>query len=247
MSAINSSTTPDVSQCCCACMQEPTTTRSADGGVVYESEYYTIKVSDRGEVNVHNKETGEEYRVWGDPHVDVDGEHAFDFWGQTTFTLDHGTKITFETVPWNGNENMTVASKVTITEGDYGVHVTGVDPNTRGDLDFVETNGYFLDAVVRDGNTIYENPFGSGFLGVDNNGNVSSVDQNFINGTDESKANELVNHWQKFLQMYAGVTAITIAGTFLSAFFQLGVDLGRSDDPPNPFLFTLVRNALDAA
>ena len=47
-----------------------------------------------------------------------------------------------------------------------------------------------LAAVVRDGNTLYENPVGSGFIVVDGWGNLRQVDQNWINQTDEQKRDD---------------------------------------------------------
>ena len=118
------------------------TQRTADGRVQFENENYRITAGDNDEVIVFNKGTGENYRIWGDPHVEIDGKHAFDFWGQTTFQLDDGTKVTIETTPWaQGGDGATVASVVTITDGDYGVQISGVDSNTRGDLSFQEFAG----------------------------------------------------------------------------------------------------------
>ncbi len=243
MSEINSSlTTSGVSGYDCVCLQDPSTTIDARGNVVFENANYTISVNDRGEVKVFNKETGENYRVWGDPHVNIDGEHAFDFWGQTTFVLDDGTKVTIETTPWRGNENMTISSKVTITDGDYGVHITGVDDNVLGDLSYQEFNGYVLDAVVRDGNTLYENPVGQGFIVVDEWGNLRQVDQSWINRTDELKGNEFVQPFANLIRLYAGIAMITFSGAFLSG-FALGNAVREATQPPNPFILNLGRVA----
>ena len=62
------------------------------------------------EMTIVNETTGETTRIWGDPHVDVDGKRAFDFWGTSTFVLENGTKITINTEQWAGNPNMYVAS-----------------------------------------------------------------------------------------------------------------------------------------
>lgn len=208
---------------------------------MFENENYTIKVTDGGEVITTNKNTGETYRVWGDPHVMIDGNHAFDFWGTTTFVLDDGTKITMQTTPWAGNEDMTVASKVTITDGDFGVHITGVDPNARGDLSMVEVNGELADFVMRDGNTLYENPFGAGFLGVEG-GSIVQVDQAYINGTDEQKLAELTESFTDQFENIGGLMAVTFFGAFLSG-MNLGQDLNNAvQDSANNFLLSLVRS-----
>jgi len=64
------------------------------GKVQFENDNYRITMGDNNEVIIKNKNTGEEYKAWGDPHVNIDGKHAFDFWGTTTFSLDDGTKVT---------------------------------------------------------------------------------------------------------------------------------------------------------
>jgi hypothetical protein len=194
-------------------------TTMVGGKVQFENDNYRITVGDDNSVNIHNKNTGEDYQVWGDPHVNVDGQHAFDFWGTTTFALDDGTKVTIQTTPWANNPSATLASKVTITNGDYGVHITGVDSNTVGDLHFDEAKGWggLLDAVVADGNTIYENSYGKGFVGFDAQGRLRQVDQSFINGTDLTKAGQLKDRFGGAFQLLAGLLSVTFIGAFLGS------------------------------
>lgn len=240
--------------------QEPTTTRGADGTVNFENENYKVKVNDTGEINVTNKQTGETYRVWGDPHMDIDGKHAFDFWGTTTLNLDDGTKITIDTTPWKGGNNgATIASKVTITDGqsDYGVQITGVDDNKTGDLKFNETSkGWLMDAMVDDGNVFHENPAGKGFVAVDNRGNIHSVDQNWVNKTDETKTGsgnqdvdakvkDLVDQFAKLVSVFSGIVAIQFLGAFLSSMESSsqtsesnGRPARRNDDDDMSFSFS---------
>lgn len=205
------------------------TQRTADGRVRFENDNYTITAGDNNEVLVKNKNTGEEYRIWGDPHVEVDGEHAFDFWGQTTFVLDDGTKVTIETTPWEGGDNgATVASEVTITDGksDYTAVISGVDTNTKGDLSFREYEGdvaQMVELAERDGNTVYENENGRGFFAVDRDGNIRNVDQAFINATDEVKNGgpTFMQQYAEMFQMFSGLMSIFFDGSFDS------VDDGR--------------------
>lgn len=202
------------------------TQRTADGRVQFENDNYRITADDNDQVVIFNKATGENYRIWGDPHVEIDGRHAFDFWGQTTFQLDDGTKVTIETTPWaKGGNGATVASVVTITDGDYGVQISGVDSNTRGDLSFQEVagGGQVLDAAVRDGNVLLENEGGSGFLAVDRNGNVQTVDQAFIHATDELKNGgpDFLAHFAEIFSFFTGLVSIAFNG---------GLALG-SDNP----------------
>lgn len=126
---------------------------------------YKLDVNENNsEINIINSNTGETTKIWGDPHVDVDGKHAFDFWGTTTFTLENGTKVTINTEQWNGNPDAYVASEVVVTRGDQAATIKGVSQNATGDLSVTtSTNGRALDAATRDGYTLHENASGSGW------------------------------------------------------------------------------------
>lgn len=158
-------------------------TAMKEGHVAFENAHYTIDVNDKGEIKINNKDTGEHYRIWGDPHVDVDGKRAFDFKGDTSFILEDGTKITVETTPWKGNNGQTISSTVSIIDGEsaYGVRITGVDDNQLGDLAYEEVPqfGSFLDAMLDDGNYVHENPLGQGFIAVGKDG-WAEVDQSVM-------------------------------------------------------------------
>ena len=188
------------------------------GKVCFENDNYRITMGDDNTVNIYNKNTGESYLAWGDPHMNVDGQHAFDFWGTTTLSLDDGTKVTIETTPWLNNPEMTLSSKVTITSGDYAVQVSGIDTNQIGDLKFEEGKGWggLADLLVADGNVIYENPFGKGFLGLEG-GQIQQVDQGYINKTDLSKsANLQALAADAFAQM-VGLLSVGFMGSFMGA------------------------------
>ena len=164
-------------------------TTMQNGQAVFENDDYKITCDDNNTVTITNKQTGAVYQASGDPHVSVDGQHVFDFWGTTTFNLDDGTKVTIQTTPYAANPQADLASKVTITNGSYGVQITGVDSNTQGDLAIHEEAGWghTMDWAVSDGNEIDENATGNGFVAVDAQGNTHTVDQNWINSTDVLK------------------------------------------------------------
>jgi Domain of Unknown Function (DUF1521) len=222
----------------------PSTTTNSQGNVQFENENYRITAEEGGTVNIYNKNTGENYKAWGDPHMNIDGKQAFDFWGDTTFTLDDGTKVTIETTPWKGGNNgATISSKVTIIDGDYGVQITGVDDNKSGDLKFNETtsNGWLMDAMVDDGNTMYENPIGKGFVAMDDYGNVHSVDQKWVDGTDlvkngsKEKADDMVKQFGALVTLFTGIMSIAFAGVFLSALASAAQeDNGSTNDRAKP-------------
>jgi hypothetical protein len=188
------------------------------GKVCFENDNYRITMGDDNTVNIYNKNTCETYQAWGDPHMNVDGEHAFDFWGTTTLALDDGTKVTIETTPWQNNPEMTLSSKVTITNGDYAVQVSGVDTNQVGDLKFEEGQGWggLTDLMVADGNVLYENPFGKGFLGLEG-GQIQKVDQSYINKTDLSKSANLQALASDAFAQMVGLMSVGFAGSFLGA------------------------------
>ncbi len=222
------------------------------GQAVFENDNYRITAGDNNTVNIYNTRTSENYKIWGDPHVNVDGQHAFDFWGTTTFKLEDGTKLTIETTP--AGNGATLASKLAITNGDYGVQISGVDTNKVGDLKIDEAKdwGSTLDWTHDDGNVLQENPAGTGFLGVDAQGNIKSVDQNYINATDLQK-NPLAPATQQragdFLRnlfnAFSGVLSASLSGAFLGSLSQ-AAEGGSSQPQPasrdaHRFSLTFVR------
>jgi hypothetical protein len=146
------------------------TTKDANGNAVFESKNYTITVTSDSQVTIHNKNTGETYLVSGDPHVHINGKHAFDFKETATFFLNDGTKVTIDTAPW-GSGGATVASRVTITNADanYGVQIYGVSLIDGQDISFAETlhNGQMLDEATPDNNVFWEDPAAAAFMEMD--------------------------------------------------------------------------------
>lgn len=126
---------------------------------------YSLQLNERNsEMTITNANTGETTRIWGDPHVDVNGKHVYDFWGTTTFTLDNGTKITINTEQGQGNPNVYFASSVAITKGDQAIEVTGLSQQKLGDLEItMGDNGRALDRANADGFVLHENDSGAGW------------------------------------------------------------------------------------
>jgi hypothetical protein len=205
-------------------------TTMQNGQAVFENDHYKITADDNNTVTITNKQTGAVYQASGDPHVSVNGQHQFDFWGTTTFNLDDGTKVTIQTTPWTANPNADLSSKVTITNGSYGVEITGVDSNTHGDLAINEAAGWghTLDWAVDDGNEINENATGNGFVAMDAQGNSHAVDQNWINATDVLKnpslaqsgpgagnpQHQIANAYKEAFRILEGLVSIVFHGHF---------------------------------
>lgn len=145
-----------------------TVNETGNGRATIDLGSYTLAINERSsEIVLTNKETGERSRIWGDPHFDTDGDGRtdVDFWGTITLNLDDGTKITINTTPWKGNENMTVSSTLTITNGDQAIVVDGLDQNSIGDMTIEQSsNGAFLDTFTGDGFNLYENSNGEGWM-----------------------------------------------------------------------------------
>ena len=130
---------------------------------------YELQLNEhRSQIQIINKENGEVTNIWGDPHIDwnKDGRTDADFWTKTTFQLEDGTKITIGTEPWKGNDNMYVASEITITKGERAIQVNGISQNEIGDLKIEQSNigGGLLDWAVTDGFVVKENPNGEGWI-----------------------------------------------------------------------------------
>ncbi|MCE7031895.1 DUF1521 domain-containing protein [Lysobacter sp. GX 14042] len=230
----------------------PIKARAKGNEFFYENTNYDIRLTDTGTVDITSKTTGENYRIWGDPHVAIDGKHAFDFYGDTTFLLEDGTKVTIQTKPQHDDARVTYASTVTITDGTTGqtTQVTGVDPFTRGDLAVSHhiSDAAAVEARADDGNVIRENPFGAGFLGVDGNGKLGVVvDQEYINLTDH-RLNGTEVAGQQFQALFTALQSfanlLSMFQGLMSVSFSGSVDSG-ADEPavnfnlPTSFEFTL--------
>jgi Domain of Unknown Function (DUF1521) len=168
------------------CMPEPKAQWTAqmtgsNTATVNLGDGYRLEIDERSsQMTIVNDATGERTRIWGDPHVEIDGKHAYDFWGTTTFTLGNGTKITINTEQWQGNPNAYVASQVVVTKGSNALIIDGISQNKLGDLSVsLSNNGYAVDAAHRDGFTLAENMNGSGWL---NEGGAVAT-QNDLNAT----------------------------------------------------------------
>ena len=195
----------------------PQLTMLSDGNALFEDRSYAILVTDRGQIDVLNKTSGESYEIWSGMHFTDGADGVFDFWGHTTFEFETGTKAIIETVPWEAQPGMTIASVVSIISGNYGVQIRGVEPTVEGDLTARESFGPLLDAFVPDGNTLYENPYGPGFVQIDAEGNLQVVDQETLSASDLRNVERLTPELMKFLRLFGGLLTITLAGNFVSS------------------------------
>ena len=172
----------------------------------------------RSEMWIINKETGDKSRIWGDPHFDMDGDGTtdVDFWGTISLNLEGGTKITIQTTPWKGNEDMTVSSRLVITNGDKSIEVNGMDQNHIGDMTIEQTNnGRMMDVFTGDGLDVYENPNGEGWL-IQDGMQMREITQTDMNATKHDGGDFSI---QEALQaMMAAVASGTLMGQLVSMF-----------------------------
>jgi Domain of Unknown Function (DUF1521) len=190
---------------------------------------YRLEIDERNsQMTIINDKTGEKTRIWGDPHVEIDGKHAYDFWGTTTFTLENGTKITINTEQWNGNPNAYVASQVVITKGDNAIIVDGISQNKLGDLSVsMSNNGYAVDAATRDGYTLHENETGGGWrteagsIATQNDLNATAIGREYGPGSELPSLSELGEQLGSFLLLGA-------FASFLGSFLNQRLDLGNN-------------------
>lgn len=139
--------------------QEPITANlKNDGtGTVDLGDGYKLQLNEKSSEITIIDPKGNKTRIWGDPHVDVNGKRIGDFYDTTTFELKNGTKITINTEPWKGNKNAYVASQIVISNGHQGMVINGISQNKHGDMSVTAgLNGYRLDAAHRDGLNLYE-------------------------------------------------------------------------------------------
>ena len=108
---------------------------NGDGTGTIDLGNYTVSLNESNhEWTVTDKATGQQTRVWGDPHVDFqnDGDTDLDFKANLSLMLEDGTKITCETLPFGNGQ--TVSTKLVISNKDQAIEVTGLAAGMDADL-----------------------------------------------------------------------------------------------------------------
>lgn len=182
---------------------------------------WTLFIDERNsQIIIQNNATGgRSTRIWGDPHVDLnnDGTTDFDFWNQTTFNLEGGGKITFETEPWQGNPAMYVVRRIIVTYGDDAMMVDGISQNALNDLgytDFID-RGIAIDAALADGDSFDLKTNGQLFTST--GGLVTNQGSSGITGY-RADADELSESDSALREaLFAEITATGLFGTMARA------------------------------
>ena len=146
-----------------------TVQNSGDGKANIDLGNYELQLNEhKSQIKIVNKSNGEVTDIWGDPHIDWNGDGKTDanFWGTTTFKLEDGTKITIDTEPDPKHPGETLSNEVTVTRGEHALKITGLSQNVKGDLEiqYADRGGQALDCATPDGFTVTENPCGEGWI-----------------------------------------------------------------------------------
>lgn len=113
---------------------------------------YTIAASTDGggTLTVTDNTNGENFKVWGDPHITTDKGVTTSFQhSPTTFRLPDGTEITVDPTH---NSGVNFIDNVTITKGNDAVQMTGFQGNLQTQA--LPGEGYYLDATTPDGTVL---------------------------------------------------------------------------------------------
>jgi hypothetical protein len=168
------------------------TATQSDGMVKYESDNYTIVVTqNQQQTLITDRKTGETWKAWGDPHTENNYKPSGDFKNDLTIKLNDGTKVTLQTTGNGSNAGDTFTENVVITNGNYGLAIKGVH---TGDMEYIEGNGYEFDGMAPDGNTISSAGGGlTGLVGMVNN-KVETIDTTAEYTAMELDDNQAANH-----------------------------------------------------
>lgn len=114
---------------------------------------YTIEATGkRNEWTITSPDGKNETKIWGDPHVDVNGKRAFDFKKPSSFVLPDGTKISVDVTPPRKN-GYTVTKNIHIQSGSQRASINDIDQNKPTSTG-VKNDRYQFDAQQKDGEYI---------------------------------------------------------------------------------------------
>jgi hypothetical protein len=168
---------------------------------------YSLQLDENSSsATITDANTGETTQIWGDPHVNVNGEHQFDFYGTTTFTLPNGTKITVNTEQSQTNPDVYFANTLTITKGSQGMTVTGLSEQTKGDLAItMGQDGRALDNQTADGYVLNEKTDGSGWTSAYTGQDATQAD---LDNTKPGSAFETLDQLSSLFGQFLGGMAL---------------------------------------
>jgi hypothetical protein len=170
VAAVNCNCPPVVPPTNCGPTWEVTALNSAAGTASIKLDNgYRLEINEHSsQIKIINTNCNETTTIWGDPHVDWNGQPGDEgrFFGNTSFVLADGTKITVNTVPWNAAKTEWLAENVVVTKGNQSLVIDGIAQIGKGDVRVYQgLNGQALDKFVDDGKlTVFENANGIGWV-----------------------------------------------------------------------------------
>jgi Domain of Unknown Function (DUF1521) len=203
-------------------------TTLAGGQAVFESATLRVAVGSDRQIAIDNQTTGERYRIGADGKLETDGEPAFQFWGNTRFEFDDGTRLTIASA-------RAALPLLTITHGGYGVQIgfAASDSTAALTIDEQPEGGAALDARWTETNALLENSAGAGFVALGADGQWHAVDQNHIDDTDSVRLRQFARAMQRlWFRFTLALVRITLHGTLASLAPPLAPP--RDDGPPPP-------------
>jgi hypothetical protein len=126
----------------------------AAGRVAFDlNDGYSLSIDEsKSAFTVANAAGKETVQVWGAAKLALDGTTLGGFAGTTSLVLGNGTKITMETLPETKSADVFHLDRLTVTQGEKAVIVSGVSQVAIGDLIITQSNsGDVVDDQTRDG------------------------------------------------------------------------------------------------
>lgn len=105
---------------------DPSLTADATANTVDTGRYLiTASNAQGGQLTIHDKETGKDTVVWGDPHISVGGKDTAEFQSNgLTIRLDDGTEVQIQPTAKDGGGHAYI-NQVAVTKGDQAVTMSG--------------------------------------------------------------------------------------------------------------------------
>ncbi len=106
---------------------DPSLTADSSANTVDTGRYLiTASTSQAGQLTIHDKETGKDTVVWGDPHISVGGKDTAEFQNDgLSLKLDDGTMVQIQPTAKDAGGHSYI-NQVAVTKGDQAVTMSGL-------------------------------------------------------------------------------------------------------------------------
>ena len=106
---------------------DPSLTADTSANTVDTGRYLiTASTSQAGQLTIHDKETGKDTVVWGDPHISVGGKDTAEFQNDgLSLKLDDGTTVQIQPTAVDAGGHSYI-NQVAVTKGDQAVTMSGL-------------------------------------------------------------------------------------------------------------------------